>query len=285
MFAEEVIDILKENGLYVKKSLGQNFLLCDDVLDRIVEEGNLSKGDTVLEIGPGLGFLTERLLAAGANLTAMELSDNIIPYLEKKFTSDSFRLLHQDVLHANIPEVFAGIPSKDVGNDPGRAVGEYSIIANIPYYLTGKLIPYFLENTCKPKEMILMLQKEVAERLVVKDGKQSKLSISTNFFADVEYLFDVPKDCFHPVPKVDSAMIKIVTKNTVPDIDQKLFFRVMRGAFSNKRKQMHNSLSGVFLIEKEEAFAWLKRAEIKPDIRAEKLALEDFVRLARTFEG
>lgn len=284
MLPSEIEQFLKENGLRPSKSLGQNFLLSEDVLDEIIVRADIQPGDRVLEVGPGLGFLTDKLLEAGAIVDAIELSDDMYGYLKKLYKdTENITLHHQDILQTKLEELLGEINSRPIENDPGRSLADYKVVANIPYYLTGKIIPFFLENTRKPESLTIMIQKEVAERLIVKDGKQSKLSISTSFFAESSLEIHAPKDFFYPVPKVDSAVAMIKTKASVPDIDQKSFFRVMRAAFSNKRKQMHNGLAGVFQLSKDDVFAWLDRADIARDIRPEKLSVDDYVRLARTF--
>lgn len=280
----EIEQFLKENGLRPSKTLGQNFLLSDDVLDEIIVRADIQPGDRVLEVGPGLGFLTDKLLEAGAIVDAVELSDDMYGYLKKLYKdTDNITLHHQDILQTQLEALLGDINSRVIENDTGRSLAKYKVVANIPYYLTGKIIPFFLESTLKPESLTIMIQKEVAERLIVKDGKQSKLSIATSFFAEPSLEIHAPKDFFYPVPKVDSAVVMIKTKTAVPDIDQKSFFRVMRAAFSNKRKQMHNGLAGVFQLSKEDVFAWLDRAEVARDIRPEKLSVDDYVRLTRTF--
>lgn len=282
MTKEDVIQILSENGFSAKKSLGQNFLLCEPVLQDIVDAAGFLEGGKVLEVGPGLGFLTHRLLTAGADVTAIELSDDMVGYLRKYFKGvDRFKLVHKDILKTEIRDIISSENKKEVENDTDRFIGDYSVVANIPYYLTGKLVSHFLESPLKPKQLILMIQKEVAERLVAKKGKQSKLSIATHFFADAEKLFNVSKECFHPVPKVESAVVRITPKTSVPKVDQELFFRTMKMAFSNKRKQIHNTLVGSFQFSKEEAYQLLEAANIEATIRPDKMSVDDFVRLSQ----
>ncbi len=183
-----------------KKSLGQNFLKSEKALGDIVRAGGLSLGDVVLEIGPGKGALTEKILETGAKVIAVEKDQELIPVLEEKFaeyvTKGSLVLVHEDVLEFN-PLSYK------------LKAGSFKLIGNIPYYITGAIIRKFLESDPQPTSMTLLVQKEVAERIVARDGKESILSISVKAYGTPHYIDKVPKRYFTPEPKVDSAIIHI----------------------------------------------------------------------------
>ncbi|MBU1167436.1 ribosomal RNA small subunit methyltransferase A [Patescibacteria group bacterium] len=289
MTKEELLSILKENKIYLEKSLGQNFLVSDLALRQIIEASALQPGERVLEVGPGIGILTEALLAEGVDLTAVELSENLVHYLVSRYgRREDFRVIKADILKTDLQNLYSSLGKKEVEHDQGRSIAAYKVVANIPYYLTGKLIPYFLESDLKPQVMYLMMQKEVGERIIGKKGKESLLSLATKFYARAEICFEVPKESFYPSPKVDSVFIKITPQEEVPKIShpdgQKMYFRVIKAAFSGKRKQLHNSLASSFHLSKDETLAWIDRADLQPTVRPERLSVNDFTRLSDTLE-
>lgn len=282
MDKNELIRKLKIAGMTQDKSLGQSFLISEKVKDRLLNEAKIKEDEPVLEIGPGLGFLTSGFLKQGAKVTGVEISKKCVVYLRKEMGKDkNLTLLLADILQIEVDKLLPLKNRVKIKNDLSREICDYRVISNIPFYLTGKIIPFFMENKTKPKELLLIVQKEVANRLIAKDGKESILSLSTKFFAYVEKIFDIPKENFYPIPKVDSALIRIKTKNEVPDVDQSMFFKIMKAAFLGKRKQLHNSLASTFHKTKQEASSWIENAGIDPAIRPEKLRVEDFVSLAR----
>ncbi len=232
-----------------KKSLGQNFLKSKAAVQQILKAAELSKGDTVLEVGPGKGVLTEGLLESGANVIAIEKDDRLIEFLNEKFqneiSSGQLKIINQDILDFD-PSILAKTP--------------YKLVANIPYYITGVLLRKFLENNTQPERMVLMLQKEVAKRIVASDKKESILSISVKAYGTPKYIGTVPARYFSPAPKVDSAILqisniskKLFTKNS---ITEEKFFEILKTGFAHKRKLLKGNLG-----YQPENVAQLARAE------------------------
>jgi 16S rRNA (adenine1518-N6/adenine1519-N6)-dimethyltransferase len=248
-----------------KKSLGQNFLTNGLIAQRIVASANLSENDNVLEIGPGKGILTKYLVDSDARILAVEIDQRLIESLQKQF--ENIEIINEDILTINLPLL---IEENNFQN--------YKVVANLPYYITSKIIRLFLETKYLPREMILMVQKEVGERIVAQDAKESILSISVKFYADPEILFEVGKENFDPVPKVDSAVIRIKRKRNPSKADTSEFFTLVRAGFSAKRKMLINNLSNLG-HPKAELLEILKKAGLEPTIRAEKLKVEDWEKL------
>ena len=259
-----------------KKSLGQNFLRDEEILKKIISVSNINTDDFILEVGPGEGVLTEKLVKQAKKVLAIEIDKELIDCLQKKFTGKkNIELIQADILKINLPEIIQKkIPEY-----------KYKLIANIPYYITSKIIRLFLETTHRPTEMILMVQKEVAERIIAKPGQLNILALSVQYYATPELLFIVPKKAFFPVPEVDSAIIKISlnkTAKTEKEATSK-FFRTIRAGFSAKRKTLANNLSASFKITKTEALEKLKKIEINPNARAQELSLAEWKKLVELF--
>lgn len=254
-----------------KKSLGQNFLHSTAALSQIITAAELTTEArppcTVLEIGPGKGFLTEALLKSGAKVVAVEKDDQLYPFLQEKFAraigAGQLTLIHGDI--------------RAIALDLGR----YRLVANIPYNLTGEIIRRFLESENQPELMVLMLQKEVAERIVARprhggaSGKESLLSISVKAFGEPGYVSTVKAGSFFPVPRVDSAIlaIKNISRERLQGIAPEKFFSLVRQGFAHKRKTLKNNLP-----EATNAFATCKISENE---RAENLKLDDWLCLAK----
>lgn len=252
-----------------KKSLGQNFLTNDSIAQRIVTFANLSKNDNILEIGPGKGILTEYLAISSAHILAIEIDQRLIEPLQKQFKN--IEIINEDILKINLPRL---IEENNFQN--------YKIVANLPYYITSKIIRLFLETKYPPREMILMVQKEVGERIVALDGKESILSISVKFYAEPEILFEVGKENFDPVPGVDSAVIRITRKKNPPKADASEFFSLVKSGFSAKRKMLVNNLANLD-HPRAKLLEILKKAGMEPTVRAEKLSVEDWTKLCNSF--
>jgi len=253
-----------KNKIFAKKSLGQNFLNSPEIREKIIQaHGDLDQKN-ILEIGPGLGFLTTKLLSQNCNLTAIELDSRAIQILNKDFGhKKNFRLIEGDILDQNLDKIF------DHQN--------YSIIANIPYNITSPILKKILAETKnKPKTAILMTQKEVAQK-IVDTKKRSILSISVEIFAESEILFFVNKENFSPIPKVDSAMIKLnIRKNPLVSSNlEKNFFTVVNAGFSKKRKKLNNVLPQFFGLPKNKILK-----NIDGEKRAENLSITDWLQIA-----
>ncbi len=262
-----------------KKSLGQNFLRDKSILQKIISAGELTPQDNILEIGPGEGVLTKRLLSGGAKVVAIEKDKRLqaknSPLLKlKQKYPDKLNLYFADVLTINLPEIL----QKENFTD-------YKIIANIPYYITGKIIRLIFQQKNLPSLVVLLLQKEVAERICASRGKESILSLSVKYFAQPEIVAHVPRQAFFPEPKVDSAILKLKPKEKIDRSQEKNFFRLLKVAFSSPRKTLRNNLKNVFnLPEKrwEEIFSEL---QLNERVRAEKLSLDDWFKLLKLLDN
>ncbi len=254
------------------KSLGQHWLYDRDVLADIADCADLTVSDTVLEVGPGLGTLTSELLRRAGRVVAVEFDSELARKLPGQFPGKDLQVLNQDILQFDLSSLPLG----------------YKVAANVPYYITSKIVQMLLSASSKPSIAVLLVQKEVAQRLAAGPGDMSVLAVSAQVFADVTLGDIVPADLFTPPPKVDSQVVIIKTKHeplVEPDF-QKDFFRVVKAGFSMKRKKLRSSLSGGLHLPKSEAERLLSQAGINPNARAEMLSLEDWISLARhTFSG
>ncbi len=252
--------------------LGQNFLNSSSVVERIVKSAGLTLEDIVLEIGPGEGILTEVLAEQIKKIISIEIDENLISSLQNKFKNISnIEIIRDDILKINIPKLLKN-----------KHIGEYKVIANIPYYITSKILRIFLESETTPDEMILMVQKEVAERITTQPGKMSKLAVSVQYYAEPKILFNVDRKNFNPVPKVDSAVIKIanIKKNTDVGIDKK-FFKIVRAGFCARRKTLVNNLSNSLHLPKNEVMEKIKTLNFSPAVRAQELSIDDWKKIVQ----
>lgn len=261
-------ELLSKYETRPSKGLGQNFLIDKNVLRKIIEASEIKANDTILEIGPGLGVLTKELALKAGEVIAVEKDKTMVEVLKETIKDfKNVKVINDDILKLN-PSIYIE--------------GQYKLVANIPYYLTSPLIRKFLERPkgCpdQPTEIILMLQKEVAQRICSKPPKMSLLSVSVQFYADTKIISYVSKNCFWPAPKIDSAIIKITphNKNNVPT---ELFFEIVKAGFSQPRKQLIGNLSKVLGLERSQTEEWLIKNNIKPTQRAETLSIEDWTKL------
>lgn len=247
------------------KSLGQHWLRDRFVLADIADSAELASGDTVLEIGPGLGTLTSELLRRAGRVVAVEFDGELARKLPAQFPGKNLQVINEDILKFDLSSLPSG----------------YKVVANIPYYITNKIVQMLMTANNKPSTVVLLVQKEVAERLAAKPGKMSILAISAQVFADVTLGGVVPAELFTPPPKVDSQVVILRTRESsfFADIDEANFFQVVKAGFSAKRKKMRSSLAGGLKLPKPEIEVILGRANINPDIRAEALDLDAWVRL------
>lgn len=270
--------------MFAKKHLGQHFLTSQKALFDMVTAGDVRTGDLIVEVGPGKGVLTERLLALGATVIAIEKDADLLPILKEKFATDieagSLILLPKDILLFD-PEILKEYKKP------------YKLIANIPYYITGAIIEQFLGATYQPERMVLLIQKEVAERIIARDqlsgnlgGKQSILSIAVSVYGTPKIVAKVPSGAFFPPPKVDSAIISIenISRDFFKDIDEKQFFTIMKTCFGKKRKQLVKSL-GELLEDRTKATQVLQKAEIPETARPETLSKEEWREISRHING
>lgn len=260
------------NTHYPKKSLGQHFLKDRTVPPRIVAAAGVEAGDCVVEVGPGLGVLTEEIArkldpAQGGKLVAIELDGSLLPLLKERFGDYG----HVSFVQADVLEV---LPQELSG---GRA---YKVVANLPYYITSAVLRHFLEAEAKPESLTVMVQREVAERMVAAPPAMSLLAVAVQFYGRPKVLFRVPPGAFRPPPKVDSAVVRIDVypqgEKPVPVESDAEFFQVVRAGFGQKRKQLGNTLATGLGISKEEVAARLRGAGVEPSRRAETLSLEEW---------
>lgn len=251
-----------------QRSKGQNFLIIERVYDDIVKAAEINAADEVLEVGPGLGFLTVRLAKAAKRVVAVELDQALAAYLHTGFAAadeDKVTIVNQDILRFNVPAVLPGA---------------YKIVANLPYNITSIFLRQSLTAANKPQLMVLMLQKEVAERITAVAPDMSLLALSVQYYADASIVRNVPAENFWPQPKVDSAIIKIAVRQEAWDpAEDKKFFRLARAGFSAKRKMLKNNLSGGLQIDQKIVAARLEEIGLSTRARAEELTLADWRRL------
>ena len=265
--------ILNRYKLRADKKLGQNFLIDEQVVRQIVAAAELSEADTVLEVGPGIGTLTQGLAESKAQVVAVELDTRLLPVLATTLEGyDNVRVVHGDILKVNIMEE-VGVPN-------------FKVCANLPYYITTPIIFALLEKRLPMERLVAMVQKEVAERMAAQPGgkEYGALSVAIQYYTEPEIAFIVPPTSFIPAPAVDSAVIvcKRREKPPVEVCDEALFFRVVKAAFSLRRKMLSNSLKNMG-IKSEQVAKWLELAGVDGKRRAETLSLEDFAKLTNSF--
>lgn len=256
-----------------KKSLGQNFLNSKKALNTMCETSEVSKKDTILEIGPGKGALTEFLLEKAGKVLAIEKDEELFEFLNEKFVDSVVNgkliLINKDILDIDLSKY-------NIKN------GEYKIVANIPYNITGAILKNFLTNKNRPKSMTLLVQKEVAERIIAKDKKESILSLSVKVYGDPKFEMKVSKGSFSPVPKVDSAIINIrniSNKNLKSSEAEKLFFELIKNGFAHKRKVLYRNIENILKKYSVLDHQSLEMFGIQKNTRAEDLKLEDWTGL------
>lgn len=270
----QVHQLLRNFGLEPRKSLGQNFLMDQRFLSRILEAAELSAQDQVLEIGPGLGGLTRALAERAGRVTAVELDGKLVAAL-KETLSDL----------PNVTLVNADILDLDIGENMGRA--PYKVVANLPYNITSVALRHLLGASPRPSLLVLMVQKEVAQRIVAEPGEMSLLAVSVQFYGQPRLVTKVPAGAFFPVPKVDSAILRIETfpQPMAAEADSPRFFSLARAGFGQRRKQLRNSLAHglglpTALIEER-----LRACALDPQRRAESLSLAEWGMLLRAFDA
>ena len=264
---EETEFILKKYGLRANKKLGQNFLINEEIINQIIEKADVNKNDTIIEIGPGLGSLTAKLLENANKVIAIELDSNMSNILKERFCLyDNFELIENDVLKVNLNEIIEKYES-------------VKVVANLPYYITTPIIMKLLEERLKLKSITVMVQKEVGERFcAVPNSKEyGAITISINYYTKPEIIIDVPKENFEPMPEVDSCVIKLDVRN-VPPVElknEKDFFNLIKAGCSQRRKTINNSLASMG-ISKEKIKNVLEKLGIDSKLRAENLTMEQF---------
>lgn len=260
--------ILKKFNLRASKRLGQNFLIDSEVVEKIVEAAEISKGEEILEIGPGIGTLTQGLLETGANVTAVELDKKLPTVLAETLAGyENFRLIQGDILKTNLSEIF----SKG-----------FKVVANLPYYITTQILLTLLEKKLPVTKIVTMVQREVAERMTAAAGSKiyGAMSVAVQFRSDAKILFDVEPESFLPCPEVTSSVVVCDVREFPQKVfDEEFFIKVVRASFGQRRKTILNSLIGAG-FSREVILKSLEKAEINFARRAETLSVEEFIKLA-----
>jgi 16S rRNA (adenine1518-N6/adenine1519-N6)-dimethyltransferase len=298
MNIQGIKQILQANQSWAKKAYGQHFLVDESVLDTIIETAELKPADRVVEIGPGLGVLTERLLPEVSEVVAIEADELMVKFLEEKFNHEVQSRKSKVQSESN-----SGLRTQDLRLIKGDALqvldqlefkekhlkAGYKVVANIPYSITSKLIRLFLENTYPPESLTLLVQKEVAERIVASPGEMSLLALSVQYYGQASLIKKVPASAFWPAPKVESAVLSIVlgpeskampAGRQVQSEQTEQFFRLARIGFSSRRKTLANNLSVGLQLEREKVIDIIKSAGLKDTVRAQELSVEDWLKLA-----
>ena len=274
---QNTIEVLQKYNFSFQKKFGQNFLIDTHVLDKIIQSANITEDDMVLEIGPGIGTMTQYLAQAAGKVIAVEIDKNLIPILEDTLSGyDNVRVINEDVLKLDLKKL------ADEENN-GKPV---KVVANLPYYITTPIIMGLFENEVPVESITVMVQKEVADRMQTGPGNKDygALSLAVQYYADPYIVANVPPNCFMPRPKVGSAVIRL-TRHQNPPVtakDEKLMFRIIRASFNQRRKTLVNGIrnSGDFSLSKEEIEDVFNRCDLPLNIRGEALTLEQFAMLA-----
>jgi 16S rRNA (adenine1518-N6/adenine1519-N6)-dimethyltransferase len=270
--------LLKQHNIVLKKSLGQNFLTDAHVLQRIIDAADLDDQSGVIEIGPGLGALTEGLAQRAQKVVAIELDNRLIPVLEQLFIDQSnVEMVHADALKLDFAQLVS---------DKFQSCSEVHVVANLPYYVTSPILVKLLESGLSLSSIVVMIQKEVAERILARPGTKAygSLSVFAQYFSEPSKVVQVPSHVFVPRPQVDSMVIKLAirSKPPVPVEDESFFFQVVRASFAKRRKTLLNSLSSSlpFPMEKKRLEELILHIGIDPSSRGEMLSIESFAQLS-----
>ena len=266
---------IKNEDFQIKKKFGQNFLVDQNILQKIIAIPSITKESLVIEIGPGLGSLTEHLLQKAKHVLAYEIDDDLIPILQGTFKGESLTVIHNDFLKSNVDEDISNIK---------MTFDKVIVVANLPYYITTPIIMKILEESNQVKEMVLMMQLEVAKRLTSTPSTKdyNSLSIAIQYKTNTEIALKVPKTVFIPAPNVDSAIVKLVVKDELevfPD-NEELFYRVVRASFSQRRKTLANNLFSSMSIPKDFTMKMLEDLGYNSQARAESLKVIDFIHIS-----
>ena len=276
--------ILNKYGIHANKSLGQNFLINEEVINQIIEKAEIDEKDIVIEIGPGLGTLTSRLLEKAGKVICVELDDRMITILNDRFKLyNNFELIHDDILKVNLNKI---IKENLFENNNIKKI---KIVANLPYYITTPIIMKLLEEKLNITSITVMIQKEVADRLIAVPGEKNAgaITYSVYYYAEAEKVLDVENNSFIPEPSVTSTVIKLnIRKEPVIQIkDEKLMFRIIKQAFMQRRKTLVNALSNMDIFKsKEEIIRMLEDLNINTKVRGEALTIEQYAQITNYVE-
>lgn len=275
--------ILNKYGIHANKSLGQNFLINEEVINQIIEKAEIDEKDLVIEIGPGLGTLTSRLLEKAGKVICVELDDKMITILNDRFKLyNNFELIHDDILKVDLNKII------NENLFENNNIKKIKIVANLPYYITTPIIMKLLEEKLNITSITVMIQKEVADRLIAVPGEKNAgaITYSVYYYAEAEKVLDVENNSFIPEPSVTSTVIKLnIRKEPVIQIkDEKLMFRIIKQAFMQRRKTLVNALSNMDIFKsKEEIVKVLEDLNINTKVRGEALTIEQYAQITNYF--
>ena len=267
-------DILKQNNFNFNKKFGQNFIYDKNLLNAIIEQSGINSEDEVLEIGPGAGTLTKVIAQKAKKVVSYEIDTNLKPILAENL---------KDVTNAKI--IFQDALKTDLNEIESNFTNEYTLIANLPYYITTPLIFKFLKSE-RAKSMCIMVQKEVGQRLIAtnKDKEYGAISAILDFYGDVKILRQVPRHMFTPVPNVDSCVVQINIKRNKYNANADLYEKIIKSAFANRRKTLANNLSNDFNVTKQQVYDFLKQLSLPEQIRGDALTTLNFVQITNIFD-
>jgi 16S rRNA (adenine1518-N6/adenine1519-N6)-dimethyltransferase len=272
--------LLRQSGFKPRKSLGQHFLIDEAVLERILSAAELNPGDVVVEVGPGLGILTEGLVKQGARVIAVELDAKLVDLLRKRLAGfPDVRIVHADVLKVPPRQLLQdNLPASDF-------VRGYKVIANLPYYITSPVLSHFLEAEPRPSKLVVMVQKEVGEAIAAAPGKMRLLSVKAQFYSTPVIVSYVPATSFYPPPKVDSVILRldVYSRPPIEVSDITGFFDIVMHGFRSPRKQLRNSLAHSLEMPPSQVASLLEKTGIEAKRRAETLSLEEWRELWKVF--
>lgn len=268
--------VMGKHGVTFNKGLGQNFLVDSEVCPAMAEAAGLNENTCVIEIGPGVGVLTVELAKRAGKVLSFEVDKRLLPVLAETLSDfDNVEIINEDVMKADLPKI---IEEKCKGM-------EIAVCANLPYYITSPIIMLLLENRLPVKSITVMVQKEAADRLCAEVGSRDggAVTVAVNYYAESEKLFFVPKESFLPPPKVNSQVIRLTVREEplVKVENEEFFFKLVKAAFSQRRKTAENSISAGLGMGKSEVSEALERAGLERSVRAEKLTMEDFANLEK----
>ncbi|MFC1996209.1 16S rRNA (adenine(1518)-N(6)/adenine(1519)-N(6))-dimethyltransferase RsmA [Chloroflexota bacterium] len=269
--------LLKKYGLRPSKGLGQNFLVDKNALHKVVNAAEISSGDLILEVGAGLGSLTQHLSAAAQTVITVELDEKLLPVLHETLVScNNVKIVVGDILKLNPANLLLSVDPPAINRHHS-----YKVVANIPYYITSALIRHLLEAEAQPNRMVLTVQKEVGQRICALPPEMSLLALSVQVYGSTRIAAEIPAGAFYPAPKVDSSVVKIeiFPSPLIPNHLLPMCFRLAKAGFSQKRKTLRNAISAGMAWPKDEAEASLKAADIDPQRRAQTLTIKEWERL------
>ncbi len=270
LYSPKVVrDIMETHGFSFKKSLGQNFLIDKNFVDKIVSAAEID-GANVLEIGPGIGTITYEMTKTAKKVVVVEIDSSLIPILEENLAEfNNVVIINEDILKVDINKLIADEFDGE----------EFKVVSNLPYYITTPIIEMLITNNLPVTDMTIMVQKEVADRMVAdeKSKDYSSLSVFVRFYTDAKILIKLPKSVFMPQPKIDSAILKLDLRIYDKEVDRDLLFKLVRAGFNKRRKTILNSLSDV--ADKDRLKACFEECGLAENLRAENLSLDDYIKL------